>query len=181
MNEDAVVQAVYTVISNNKDILVSGLMSGGTLRELSHLTPTILYFAPAYYAIGIHCERTKEHDHPGLVNVTSTANAPDYAEYNMVIRVADAVFPEPNEDIPYDQAHSNFRKFTDRLVRLLRETAVWFPDEPARPRFKVREDRSLGKIFEKSNFAPLIESNAFVLGSEIRFALVDWCSDSSLV
>ena len=181
MNEDAAVQAVYTVINSNKDILVSGLMSGGTLRELSHLTPTILYFAPAYYAVGIHCERASERDHPGIMNMTSTAGVPDYAEYDMVIRVADAMFPESNEDIPYDQAHSNFRKFTDRLVRLLRETTVWFPDTSTRPKFKVREDRSLGKICEKSNFAPLIESNAFVLGAEIRFALVDWCSDSSLI
>jgi hypothetical protein len=181
VNEDAAVQAVYTVINANEATLISGLLSGGTLREVSHLTPTILYTPAAYYAVGVHCERAREHDHPGLANVTSTANSPDYVEYPMLVRVADAVYSEPNEDIPYDVAHSNFRKFTDRLVRLLRETTVWFPDAATRPRFRVKEDRTLGKVFEKNNVAPFIETDAYVLGAEIRFVLVDWCSDSSLI
>lgn len=181
MNEDAAVQAVYTVINSNTATLIAGLLGGGTLREVSHLTPTILYRPAAYYAVVVHCERARERDHPDIVNMASTAGVPDYAEYDMLILVADVVYPEPNEDIPYNKTHSNFRKFSDRLIRLLRETTVWFPDTATRPRFKVREDRSLGKVFEKNNIGPFVETDAYVLGAEIRFALVDWCSDSSLI
>jgi hypothetical protein len=182
MNEDAAVQAVYTVINNAKDTLVQDITHNGVAREILHLATTNLAPPTAYYAVAVYCERARESAMPGV----NTADGVDWAEYDMVVQLGDVANIQPTDTLPYQIAHADFRKFRDRIVKLIR-TTKWFPSATASPRLRFPVDA--GGVehkrvdVENQNFSWEEAENVTyaMLFSRITFTLMDHCSDSSLL
>lgn len=184
MNEDAAVQAVYVVIDDAKEALVGGIAHQGEPRQILHLADTLLAAPLMYYAIGIDCLRAREFSMPG---VNTLANAIPWAQYEMVIQIADVANIQPGDVVPYSQVHSDFRKLRDRVVRLIRNTTEWFPTATSTPRFRMPRDANGNndKLVRVENqltsFSDMQQQDYALLFSRIQFVLIDHCSDSSLL
>ena len=172
MNEDGAVQAVYDTIDDNSAALVSGLSQSGEDRALSWLADTMFDVPNAFYAVAIHCEGAEEEQHPAVRN--TNAAVPYMATYRMMIRLGDAVFPD-NDDVSYGSvAHTNFRDFCDKVVKLFRRDQQWFPSSTASPKFRLQIDPQRGRVVTKENDLPMsLEDGTPVVSATIRFVLTE--------
>jgi len=183
MNENAAVQAVYTVIDNAKATLVTGIIHNGVARTIQHLSTTNLATPTQYYAVATYCAGAREFSMPGMNNVPGVP----WAEYNMVVQVADVANIQVADLLPYETAHADFRKFRDRIVRLIRETTKWFPSSTATPRFRMpvsrtgENDRRVDVENQNFSFRDVQDVEYAMLFARITFTLMDHCSDSSLL
>jgi len=176
LNEDAAVQAVYDTINDNKATLVSGLEQNGLARELSWLADTLVAVPDSYYAVAVHCESAEEANMPDQYN--SRSASPYMTTYQIMIRLGDAVYYDPNDTSVYGStAHANFRDFCDNVVKLFRRDQDWFPSASASPRFRLIQSSGRGRIVRKENDLPMpIEDGVALVSATIRFTLTG-CND----
>lgn len=180
MNEIAATNAIKAVINAAKATLVSGLAQGGAARSIAHLETTSLAMPSGYYAIAIDCLAAQEYemDSRNIVTVVA-ADGLQHTVYEMAIRIADYAMPEPGEATAYITAHTNFRKLTDRIVKLLRETK-WYPNATTRPRFRLAVTQEQGSMIRKENEVITDDSLTYmILAATLRFTLIDHCADST--
>ena len=182
MNEDAAVQAIKTVIGNAASTLLTDLSYAGVPRKIQHLASTELAVPGAYFAIAVKCPRSRERSMPAGNNLTGK----NWVEYDMVVQVADVAQIDPNEEVAYETAHSDFRKFRDRIVRLVRDTTEWFPSAASTPRFRLpvspgQEHKAVDVENQAWHAQDQQRVGYAMLFSRITFKLIDHCADSSLL
>lgn len=175
MNEDAVAQAVESVINAAKATLVAGLTQNDLAREVAWLSDTALGVPPAFYAIKIHVEDAVEYNDPDRNNTYKAT--PYRSEYSVMILVGDCATYDPNDDVVGSVSHSNFRKFCDNIVRLVRRDTEWFPNASASSRYRIPSARNSLREVRKENVPPEpISDGVSLLGAVIRFKLAG-CDD----
>lgn len=180
MNEVAAIQAIYDVLNLNRATLIEGLSHGGVVRKIESLTRTVISVPTAYYAVAINCTGAREYAAPSR-NIGKATSGIKLVEYSMIVQIADAAYPEQGEEESFLTAHNNFRKFSDRIAKLLRETR-FFPNSSSTPRFCIRMDAISGIEMSKENINLIYEgTSVIVLTSWLRFTLMDPNSDSSLL
>lgn len=181
MNEVAAIQAVYDVINAAKATLVSGLAQGGMVREVKSLTRTVLAVPAAYYAVAVDCNPTVYERASPAHNISKATSGIIVAEYQMIVKMADSAYTEQGEQESFLTSHNNFRKFGDRVAKLIREQR-FFPGQGATPRFCLKIDRVNGIEMTKENINLLYEGTSIILiTSWLRFTLMDANSDTSLL
>lgn len=180
MNEVAAIQAMYDVLDAARVTLVSGLTHGGVAREIKSLKRTVLAVPDAYYAIAVDCQDAHEYAAPSQ-NISKATSGLIICEYPMIVKIADAAYPDQGESESHLTSHNNFRKFCDRVARLIRETR-FFPDSSSTPRFCLKMDRVAGIEMRKENLNLIYEGTSLIiLTSWLRFTLVDPKSVTSLL
>jgi hypothetical protein len=184
MNETAAVEAVYTVIEAQKEILVQDLIQDGAQREIRELVSSVIPEGLSSYVISIDCLRVVESTRPSG-NVIS--GAPQTEIYTIVVDVVDVpiILAEDPEGRPYKTSHDHFRLLIARLVKLLRKDTNFFPSQTASPRFTMAVNRTEGdRRVEVRNQhrtqRETISAHYGRLQTRLTFQLVG-CSDDSLL
>ena len=170
MNEDAAVQAVYDTLETNKVALVSGIEQNGLAKSLSWLSNTMVAVPDSYYAVAVHCENVEEFNEPDAYNANLAL--PYHTNYQMMIRLGDAVYYDPSDTKYGSVATTNFRDFCDKVVKLFRRDQTWFPSSTASPKYRLLIDSRRGRVVRKENDIPMpIEDGITLVSSTIRFTL----------
>jgi len=182
MNESAAVNAVYTIIDDAKATLVQGISHSGIAREILHLSKTNLSTPTQYYAVAVYCENAREFSMPGVNSITGVS----WTEYSMMVQLADVANIQSHDVLPYETAHGDFRRFRDRVVRLLRDSTKWFPTSSSSPKLRVKVgqgegDRLIAVENQNFTFSDMEQVEYAMLFSRIAFTLTDHCADSSLL
>ena len=180
MNERAAVDAVVSVIEEGKDAVTTGIFHQGQKRERREIFSSSLTPPKEGYSLTVHCTNAREQSIP-QVNVRLGKS---YVEYDIEIHLAEPAYMQQEDETAFETMHNDFRDVIGRLVRLLREDTVAFPDTTSNPKFIVRKSQPRDPavtVENRSKWYDAGEGGSPVLYSIIRFTIVDHCSDSSLV
>lgn len=179
MNVATAKATLKTLINTNGSTLVTGLTAQGEARAIKHLTTTVLTPAREYFFVAIHHEESAEHTRVHTANISvPTARA---VEYNMLIHVEDYALAVTGDDELFETAQSNFDKFVDRIVKLIKDQ-TWIGTDP---RYKLigsidaTGDRRVLRSDSLQAWYDEAEQYHAMLTSQIRFTLIDECVDDT--
>jgi len=186
VNEDAAVEAIRTLIYNNRATLVSGLtMVDGQARSIRGLySNPFIPPTEGYYHVVVSCLGAQEIETPeGGGNTFKMVWS---AAYDMQIEVADYAEMQQGEREIYQLVVRYFRLFVDRIVKLLEDTD-WYPSAAATPRFRLehRTGRSgnVGQITKRNIYGAWDTAENFepMLYSVITFRIFEHHSQPNLL
>lgn len=173
MNENAVRQAIKTLITNNASTLVTGLTFQGQPREIHQITTSLFTPPTGYYFIAISCISNIETIRTGF---KTTAVPPSQATYQMSIEVSDYAIATDSDEEPFEQMDTDFQILTDRLISLLREER-WIVNTSKSTQYRLDNERRI----TKNNLSQIWEDAAqyhAMLYCRVTFNLIEECTDS---
>lgn len=170
MDEVLVRVALKALIESNQASLVAGLTSQGQSRSIHQITYSSLTPPTQYYFVSIWTDNVVQRTRQGFGR--TVALPPSEVDYHIVIEIADYAVASPgNEDEVFEKMDSDFQRFGDRLVNLLRSTATIIYDDTT---YKLRDPREVTKE-NQSDIAVNASNFHSMVYSRITFTLTQEC------
>lgn len=178
MNEAYTKDSLRDLLLANENTLVSGLTHQGQQRAIRQVALSNLTPPGGYYYILVYLTDAREFSRPqGSIMQNPTA----VAEYDVQLELSDEAILQ-QADIhteAYETMAMDFDKFSNRIVKLLREQS-WIGDEP---KLKLKRgsgeaDRRIEKSNLSGNYTDTEEREVALLYCQIRFTLIEECVDT---
>ena len=178
MNQNALIDALYTVINDNKDDLVDGMVHQGIQREIKEILKSKLTSSKQTYSISLEITNPRER----FIQGANTMRGKSEVQYPVELHVIDFAIPQLTDSaqIPYETMHHDFRLLVDRLVKLFKDTYRAIPSTTSNPKFIVLEGSTIN-VANRSDWYDNGDEIYPAMYSVISFTMVDYCADSSLI
>lgn len=110
-------KAVKTLLTNNRTVLLSGLIQQGIVRTIAHITTSRGTPPRAYYYIAVHCKPREE-----VVKLKIANDEMDFTKklYSMEITLIDYLYPSTGEDQLYELGTENADTLLERMANLVK-------------------------------------------------------------
>jgi len=168
MIDHILAETIKDLIDDNKSSLVVGLYAQGQACEIKQLTLSPITPPTEFYYVSVNitdAEEVKE-------------NNVDVVYYKVEIKLGEYAVMQPADIQAFEEITQSFRKFGNRVVKLIREQANFTHDETG-VRFGIRMDGISGKRIRKINrevVEPLDNSFQSMLASVIQFEIMQRCN-----
>lgn len=186
MNEQAVIESLDSLITDNMVTLLTGLTKGGSARLPAQVTTSPLAPAVQYYYIAIDItEATAQTIPDGNMPRGNVAMPLRETRYTCTVGVTDQAVIQQNEEQPYEKLHRDFRRFTDRLLDLV-EQQRWIIGPSAQKYELLRTGATSDRAVRKRNMSgDYLDQEANIMYSvfytQLDFILIEKCPDRTLL
>lgn len=184
MNETAILDALKSLIDDNKSTLVTGMTHQGQARAIEHITTSVLTPPVAYYYIALEINEVAESSKFGVF--ATAERPPRSAVYNCEVNVADYLVGVAGEAELYETMHNSFRLLVDRIAKLIEEQK-WIPSISDSPKVRLvrsgtaGNDRAIQKVNTNQGWFDQAESYHALAFCQLRFLVADETIDNTLL
>lgn len=172
MDNVAVAEELKSLILDNAALLVEGLIFQGDVVEAAQVTESVLspVIDTLFLAVHIPIAYERSQRQSNLRKPTREA------VYQTQIEVTDLGIEQVDDDQPYEVVHRNFRRFCNRIVKLLNDQ-TWITDSPRTELLRdAANDRRIDFIDLSSSDQSVVAARLY---GQIGFTLVEKCVDDT--